>query len=177
MSGIDLDRLAAGCASISWHPWRAFPGAIVGVRALTSVEWADAMRAARERVPESVRGPARQVAVRHEESIETVVRCTSMRDDTGALVSMLTHDDARELDAEALFELVTLAVHEQDAAHGADVIPDDLKKAVESDPRHNLERARAVHAAGLHGYYGEPARMLTDWQVLIFLHLVRRDDA
>ncbi len=175
MSGVDLDRLAAGCASISWHPWTAFPGVTVGVRAMSTIEWADCTRESNERVPASLRGPARDVATRHEHVIEVVTRTVVLRNDEQAHTS-LTHDDARSLDADALTELYRLAVHEQDAAHGIHVADSDVTRALNADPRRSMDRARAFHACGLQAYYGTHARALTDWQVIMFLHLVQKDD-
>lgn len=175
MSGVDLDRLAAGCASVSWHPWSAFPGVTVGVRAMSLIEWADCVRESNERVSSDLRGPVRDVASRHEHVVEVVARTAVMREESGAHVP-LTHEDARMLDADALLELYRLAVHEQDAAHGIHAVDDEVTKALDADPRRSMDRARAFHACGLHAYYGTPARALTDWQVIMFLHLVKRDE-
>jgi hypothetical protein len=176
MSGVDLDRLAAGCSSMSWRAWDAFPGVVVGVRAMSSDAWAEAMRVAADRVPSSLSGPARKTAVGHERAIESVVRSTFVRDESGGVVPMLTDEVAREMSADALLSLHAMVCNEQDESHGRDVSYDDLVRAIDSDIRSTFERAKAIHATGLSAYYGAAARTLTDWQVSIYLHLIRRDD-
>jgi hypothetical protein len=119
-------------------------------------------------------GKARDASLRHEEAVELVVRSTLTVNDAGEECPMLTMDEARNLDAETLHDLCGLVASEQDAAHGAMCVDADVIAAVEKD--RSLNRARALHAVGLAAYYGGAARDLTDWQVVIYLHLIRKDD-
>lgn len=167
--GVDLDRLASGCASISRRSWS---GIEVCVRALPALQFAESRRAASSRVDPSLTGKARDFAFAHEHGVEMIALCVYDADGS----PLLSRESITQLDAESLVSLRDLVLREQAEAHGMDADVSETMKALESDTHRTLDRAAALHAVGLQAYYGAPACSLTDWQVTIYLHLIRKED-
>lgn len=176
-----LARLMDGCDRIVWRGWPGAPEITIGVRTISDREWsqiADEARASVHGASERERDYLANKATRR----AVIGRCIVVRDGVDVR-PLLTSADLDLLDTEIASDLFASIVRARDEAHGSDEWARQSEVFAELERAYKRTRVRGVAMrlrakfAGLCGFYGvTDARLLTDWQVLLYARLVREED-
>jgi hypothetical protein len=177
-----LARLFDGCERITWRQWPGAPDLYVGVRPLPEPEWASVTAEARARVVDSDDRRRAYLASRAER--RAIVRRCIVARENGPTRAILTDADVDSMDEVALSDLFASIIRARDEAHGLsdwpsyDVVLDELDRVYARNTINGVAMRLRAKFAGLCGFYGvTDARLLTDWQVMIYARLVREEDA
>lgn len=176
-----ISRLAEGCERITWRSWPGAPEIFIGIRPLSEPEWNAVAEEARARVIHAGERERSYLQTKAERRA-IIVRCVVVRED-GVTRPALTEEDVSFMDESTVADLYRSIELARDSAHGIDEWPnagrvmDELERVYSRKTMGGVVmRLRAKHA-GLCGFYGvSNARVLTDWQVLIYARLVREED-